>query len=275
MFLSDYDMLLTERLVQGVDVWINTPQRPWEACGTSGMKVLVNGGLNLSALDGWWAEAYEPNLGWALGDGQNHGGDPAWDVRDASELYDLLERQVIPEFYARDASGRPHAWVGRVRESMATLTPTYSANRSVRQYVEECYLPAATTYRARAESKGALGENIAVWGRVLDQEWATLKLGRVGINPVEGGYEYSVEVTHGSVDPGSLLVELYADPQGAGEPFRRAMTRAAGDADCEGRSLYVASAPAARASGDYCARILPAFPGVSVPLENGRVLWAR
>jgi len=275
MFLSDYDMLLTERLVQGVDVWINTPQRPWEACGTSGMKVLVNGGLNLSALDGWWAEAYGPNLGWALGDGHNHGGDPAWDVRDACELFDLLERQVIPEFYARDASGRSHAWVARVRESMASLTPTYSANRSVRQYVEQCYLPAATAYQARAENKGALGEKIAVWQRVLDKEWATLKMGRVGISPCEDGYEYTVEVALGSLDPQSLLIELYADPQGAGEAFRRTMTRAAGDADCEGRSLYVASAPATRASGDYCARILPAFPGVSVPLENGRVLWER
>ena len=99
IFLSDYDMLLTEHLVQGVDVWINTPRRPWEACGTSGMKVLVNGGINLSELDGWWAEAYTPEVGWALGDGQEHGDDPAWDAVEAEALYDLLEREVIPEFY--------------------------------------------------------------------------------------------------------------------------------------------------------------------------------
>ena len=101
IFLSDYDMLLTEHLVQGVDVWINTPRRPWEACGTSGMKVLVNGGINLSELDGWWAEAYTPEVGWALGDGQEHGEDPAWDAAEAEALYDLLEREVIPEFYTR------------------------------------------------------------------------------------------------------------------------------------------------------------------------------
>ncbi len=99
IFLSDYDMLLTEQLVQGVDVWLNTPRRPWEACGTSGMKVLVNGGINLSELDGWWAEAYTPEVGWALGDGQEHGDDPAWDAAEAEALYDLLEREVIPEFY--------------------------------------------------------------------------------------------------------------------------------------------------------------------------------
>ena len=102
VFLSDYDMLLTEHLVQGVDVWINTPRRPWEASGTSGMKVLVNGGINLSELDGWWAEAYTPEVGWALGDGKEHGDDPAWDAAEAEALYDLLEREVVPEFYTRD-----------------------------------------------------------------------------------------------------------------------------------------------------------------------------
>jgi hypothetical protein len=120
-------MLMSERLVQGVDVWINTPRRPWEASGTSGMKVLVNGGLNLSELDGWWAEAYTPEVGWALGDGQEHGDDPAWDAVEADALYDLLEREVIPEFYDRDPRGIPTAWVNRMRESMAGLTPRFSA----------------------------------------------------------------------------------------------------------------------------------------------------
>ena len=148
IFLSDYDMLLTEHLVQGVDVWINTPRRPWEACGTSGMKVLVNGGINLSELDGWWAEAYTPEVGWALGDGQEHGDDPAWDAVEADALYDLLEREVIPEFYTRDESGIPTAWVKRMRESMARLTPRFSANRTVREYTEQHYLPAAAAYRS-------------------------------------------------------------------------------------------------------------------------------
>ena len=149
VFLSDYDMLLTEHLVQGVDVWINTPRRPWEASGTSGMKVLVNGGINLSELDGWWAEAYTPEVGWALGDGQEHGDDPAWDAVEADALYDLLEREVIPEFYTRDESGIPTAWVKRMRESMARLTPRFSANRAVREYTEQHYLPAAAAYRLR------------------------------------------------------------------------------------------------------------------------------
>ena len=107
VFLSDYDMVLTGRLVQGVDVWINTPRRPWEASGTSGMKVLVNGGMNLSELDGWWAEAYTPEVGWALGDGKEHGDDPAWDAVEAGQLYSLLENEIVPEFYTRDTKGIP------------------------------------------------------------------------------------------------------------------------------------------------------------------------
>ena len=144
--------------MQGVDVWINTPRRPWEASGTSGMKVLVNGGINLSELDGWWAEAYAPELGWALGDGQEHGDDPAWDAVEAEALYELLEREVIPEFYTRDDQGIPTAWVRRMRESMARLTPRFSASRAVCQYTEERYLPAAAAYRdaqpIRAQSAG-------------------------------------------------------------------------------------------------------------------------
>lgn len=147
IFLSDYDMLLSERLVQGVDVWINTPRRPWEASGTSGMKVLVNGGINLSELDGWWAEAYSPEVGWALGDGLEHGDDPAWDAVEAEALYDLLENEVIPEFYARDENDIPTAWINRMRESMALLTPHFSTNRAVREYTEQYYLPAASTYQ--------------------------------------------------------------------------------------------------------------------------------
>ena len=164
IFLSDYDMLLTGQLVQGVDVWINTPRRPWEACGTSGMKVLVNGGLNLSVLDGWWAEAYNPEVGWALGDGREHDDDPAWDAAEAEALYHLLEQEVIPEFYTRDENGIPTAWVARVRESMARLTPRFSANRTVREYTEQHYLPACgrlSCARVRSWGEGQTSGRLA------------------------------------------------------------------------------------------------------------------
>ncbi len=275
MFLSDYDMRLTERLVQGVDVWINTPQRPWEACGTSGMKVLVNGGLNLSELDGWWAEAYSPSVGWALGDGQEHGGDRLWDAVEASQLFDLLETQVVPEFYARDESGIPRVWVARVRDSMAKLTPKYSANRSVREYVEKVYLPAAAEYCARAEGNGALGLQITQWHRAIDQGWPALRFGRIGVELREDIYEFTAEVTLGAIDPQAVRVELYADPQSGAGAFRQEMTRLDGETDPEGRTLYVARVPASRAPDAYTARIVPTHPDVNMPLENAHVLWQR
>ena len=139
-------MLLTEKLVQGVDLWINTPRRPWEACGTSGMKVLVNGGLNLSELDGWWAEAYHPDIGWALGDGQERGEDPSSDHQEAERLYSLLENEIIPLFYKRDKDGLPREWLKKVRASMARLTPYYSAVRTVQEYTTKYYLPCALSY---------------------------------------------------------------------------------------------------------------------------------
>jgi starch phosphorylase len=174
IFLSDSDRLLTEQLVQSVDVWLNTPRRSWEASGTSGMQVLVNGGINLSELDGWWAEAYTPEVGWALGDGQEYGDDPAWDAAEANALYDLLEQQVIPEFDTRDEQGIPVAWVRRMRESMARLTPHFSANRTVREYTEQHYRPAAAAYRARSANRGEVASRIVNWQQTRYRQWATL-----------------------------------------------------------------------------------------------------
>jgi len=163
VFLSDYDMMLAQHMVHGIDLWINTPRRPWEACGTSGMKVLVNGGLNLSELDGWWAEAYSPEVGWAIGDGKEHGDDPAWDRTEAEAVYAALENEVIPEFYERNGKGLPLKWLGRVRESMARLTSEFSATRAIREYTEDHYLPAALGYRERAAGDSALSTTLLHW----------------------------------------------------------------------------------------------------------------
>jgi starch phosphorylase len=275
VFLSDYDMLLTEHLVQGVDVWINTPRRPWEACGTSGMKVLVNGGINLSELDGWWEEAYTPEVGWALGDGREHGDDPAWDAVEADALYDLLEREVIPEFYRRDENGIPTAWIKRMRESMARLTPRFSANRAVREYTERYYLPAAAAYRERAADTGAGGRQLVEWRRSLGEKWAGLRFGEVRIATGAERHTFTVEVHLNDLDPNSVRVELYADGVNGGGPVRQEMKRVLGATGASGGHVYSAAVPVDRPATDYTARILPHRSGAAVPLEFDLILWQR
>jgi starch phosphorylase len=274
IFLSDYDMLLTEHLVQGVDVWINTPRRPWEACGTSGMKVLVNGGINLSELDGWWAEAFTPDVGWALGDGLNHGDDPARDTLEAHALYDLLEQAVIPEFYDRRETGMPIAWIKRMRESMARLTPRFSASRAVREYTERHYLPAASAYRERAADHGVLGRKIVDWRRALDQKWDSLRFGSVRVHNRSDGHDVEVELFLNGMDPNTVRVQLYADAINDGE-FVKEMRRVRPAPDPSSPDVYGVTISSRRPIGDYTARVLPTHADASVPLECARIAWQR
>jgi glycogen phosphorylase len=275
MFLSDYDMLLTEHLVQGVDVWINTPRRPWEACGTSGMKVLANGGINLSEVDGWWAEAYTPEVGWALGDGQEHGDDPAWDAAEAEALYDLLEREVIPEFYSRNKQGIPIAWMARMRESMARLTTQFSANRAVREYTERHYIPAAIAYRKRAADKGAVGAHIVDWEHMLAKKWATLRFVEVKVETKDGQHIFDVQVHLNDLDPKSVQVELFADGVNGNDPVRQEMKLIRQLVGVAGGYVYGAQVPASRMATDYTTRMMPSFAGVAVPLEETHILWQK
>ncbi len=274
-FLSDYDVMLAERLVQGADVWINTPRRPWEASGTSGMKVLVNGGINLSELDGWWAEAYTPEVGWALGDGLEHGDDPAWDAVEANALYDLLEREVIPEFYARDAAGIPTAWVTRMRNSMAQLTPRFSAERAVREYTEQYYLPAAARYRERAANRGVGGKRLLDWQRAVERDFGSLRFGEVRVEARAAELAFEVEVFAGALDPSAIRVELYADGVAGGAPVREPMKCERPPRDACRACVYRATVPATRAARDYTARVIPERSGLAVPLESTRILWQR
>jgi len=275
VFLSDYDMQLTERLVQGVDLWINTPRRPWEACGTSGMKVLVNGGLNLSELDGWWVEAYGADLGWALGDGQEHGSDPAWDAAEAEALYERLEQKVIPEFYARNEQGIPTGWVARMRESMARLTPHFSADRTVREYTEQHYLPAAAAYASRAANQGAGGRQIVDWRHSLEEKWASLHFGAMKLETRGGQHLFEVQVGLQGLDPKAVRVEIYADGFNGSLPVRREMDCLHPSSDEPGGWVYRVSAPANRPASEYTARVIPRCDGAAIPLEESRILWQR
>lgn len=273
VFLSDYDMLLTEHLVSGVDVWINTPRRPWEACGTSGMKVLVNGGLNLSELDGWWVEAYAPDVGWAIGDGEEHGENPAWDAKEANSLYELLENEIVPQFYTRNAEGIPLEWVKRIRESMAQLTPRYSANRSVREYTEKYYLPAAAKYQERAANKSQIGKELVKWQHNVNEKWHALRFVDVKYNTNAGQHEFEVLVYLDDLGPDSVQVGLYAECIDHDGPIEQPMAKIKQLEGDPCTFVYKASVPSTIPADHYTARIMPSFPNAAVPLEADQILW--
>jgi starch phosphorylase len=239
------------------------------------MKLLVNGGLNLSELDGWWAEAYSPEVGWALGDGREHDDDPAWDAAEAEALYALIEQTVVPEFYTRDEKGIPVSWVARIRESMASLTPVFSATRVVSQYAEQYYIPAASAFRERAADKGAAGKNLVDWRRSLGQQWANLRFGEVTIETDGEQHAVAVQVYLNGVDPDAVRVELYAEAAGDGGPVRQEMTRDYQLVGAANGYVYGARVPSARPATDYTARIIPNNPGASVPIEEAHILWQR
>jgi starch phosphorylase len=269
IFLSDYDVLMSEKLVQGMDVWINTPRRPWEACGTSGMKVLVNGGLNVSELDGWWAEAYTPEVGWAIGDGKEHGDDPAWDAHEASQLYELLEQQIIPDFYKRNEKGISTTWVARIRESMARLTPQFSTTRSLTDYTENYYLPAAANYRKRIANNSDLAKEILKWQKALEQNWPSLRFGPLKLNSEGNQSHFEIEVYLHQLDPKAVTVELFASGT---PPQRMAMNRKSSNGSSH---IYELKATMDRSPSDFTPRVIPAFAEASVPLEAPYILWQK
>ncbi|GBQ92916.1 alpha-glucan phosphorylase [Gluconacetobacter liquefaciens] len=274
VFMADYDMALGQILVQGVDLWINTPRRPWEASGTSGMKVLVNGGLNLSELDGWWAEAYAPEVGWALGDGREHGDDPAVDTAEAEAMYTLLETEISPAFYARDAQGIPASWVARMRESMARLTPLFSANRVVRDYTDRFYLPAAARYHARLADGGRAAREIVQWQDLLNTSWSELHIHSVTISQPDGHYHVAVALALGPIPAEAVQVQFYADPVDGGQPTVTVIPPS-GCRDADGLTHYTLTTGLDRPVTDYTVCVVPTHGGMAIPLESPHILWQR
>lgn len=270
VLLEDYDMTLAQQLVQGVDVWINTPRRLWEACGTSGMKTLCNGGLNVSMLDGWWAEAYQPAYGWAIG-GQEECSDEA----DAQHLYRLLEEDVVPAFYERDALGVPRSWLQRVRGSMADLAPRYSANRMFVEYLARFYLPAVRAYRQRSEGGAVLARALHVWDIALATEWHQVHFGSVETKREGDQWSFCVPVYLGEIAPDSVKVELYAAasgdlpaeciPMASGGPIAGAI---------EGY-IFTASLPASRPADHYTPRVRAWHDNAFLPSESALIAWQR
>ena len=272
VFLEDYDIALAQELVQGVDVWLNTPRRPWEASGTSGMKVLVNGGLNLSTLDGWWAEAYSDEVGWALGDGQEHT-EPEWDAVEANQLYRLLEEEIIPLFYERDHSGIPRKWVMRVRASMATLAPRFSMNRMVRDYVEQLYRPAAAAFSKRTADQGRLAKELYQWDLTLHRSWREVHLGQLSVIKQADGWMFELQIYFGAISPNDVTVQIYAEPQRDNPFYCEAMQHSTDIPGVLNGRIYRCQVTTSRIYSDFTPRTIPAHADASIPIEQPFIHW--
>ena len=272
VFLEDYDIALAQELVQGVDLWINTPRRPWEACGTSGMKVLANGGLNLSERDGWWAEAYAPDLGWAI-DRIRYESDAAQDAADAEELYDILEREVLPAFYERDPAGIPRAWLARIRRSMAVLSPRFSATRMLRDYLDQAYLPAAAALRRRLVDGAAAARSLCAWERRLRRGWKSLHIGTPDMIAEADGWACHVPVYLGEIRAEDVRVEIFADPTATAPGVALALDRRSPVPGAVNGFTYTGRVATPRPRTDFTVRILPAHPEARVPAELPLIRW--
>lgn len=274
IFLVDYDLTVARHLVQGVDLWLNTPRRPWEASGTSGMKVLVNGGINFSALDGWWNEAWTPEVGYALGDGQEH--DEPYDTIEAKELFDKLEQQVIPDFFERDHNGIPQRWVQRIRESMAKLTPKFSTNRMVAEYFHNHYVPLAERYRRRSTNDAALAKDIVAWQQRIERHWNAIHVGNIETRVENTQIDVSAQVFLDGLEDSEVRVQFYADPpEDDADPIIQTLQREEPLPGTINGYRYHLRFESNRPLSDYTLRIIPYHPEAVLPVENTRILWAR
>ncbi len=283
VFLEDYDMNLARYLVQGVDVWLNTPLRPMEASGTSGMKVAANGGLNVSILDGWWNEGYDGDVGWAIGSGERYQDLDYQNAVESRALYDLLEKEVAPTFYKRGPDGLPRAWIAKMKASMRKLTPFFSSNRLVREYTEKFYLPAIERWGNLVAEDLTEAKNLSQWKQWLTEKFAQVRIEDVrdninGVSRVGQLVRVEATIMLGEISPENVSVQLYhgqLDPDGQFRQGRTAEMTLQGQCDAEGRLNYAADVSSGQTGlAGYTVRILPRHKAMPDPREMGLIKWA-
>jgi len=282
VFLEDYDMAMARYMVQGADLWLNTPRRPMEASGTSGMKAAMNGVLNLSVLDGWWAEAYRPEIGWAIGRGEEYDDPNTQDEVESNALYDLLEREIVPLFYDRGADGRPRGWLARMKASMQHVCPFFNTNRMVHDYAVRFYLPAARRCQRLIEQDMAGVRSLTQWKARVQKCWPELRVESIEANTsselkVGDRLEVRAHIYLGQLTPKDVLVELYSGRLNAQRQIIKVETTSMRCEESlgEGRYLFVGSL-LCRTSGrrGYALRILPRHEELIRPFDAGLILWA-
>jgi starch phosphorylase len=289
VFLEDYDMAVARYMVQGCDIWLNTPLRPLEASGTSGMKALANGGLNLSIPDGWWDEAWhaarERNTfaGWAIGRGESYQNAEYQDQVESAALYDLLEHEIVPAFYERGADGLPRRWVANMKSSIAALCPTYNTQRMLTQYMLEFYAVAHERYRALISGKAERARELAAWLARIQREWAGVRVEAVsGLanRHMYVGEDLTIEarIRLGEIEPDEVAVELYFGSLNAsGEIVSGVAIPMQHVAKPQpGISVFRAERVRSRKSGrhGYTVRVLPYHPDEARTLIPGLIRWA-
>jgi starch phosphorylase len=284
VFLEDYDMSVARYLVQGADVWLNTPLRPREASGTSGMKATANGVLNLSVLDGWWDEAYRPEVGWAIGRGETYDDRDYQDQVEAEALYDLLERDVVPLFYDRGGvNGLPRRWIARMKASIGTLCHFFNTHRMVQDYTERFYLAGADWYRQLIAEDMVRAKALAAWKTRVRESWSQVRVETIETEPftelqVGDKVRASTRVYLGYLTPDDVRVELYLGRvDAAGELVEAEATPMQPiEQDKAGSYLFEASDVTCFASGrhGYTVRVLPHHPDLTTLLLPGFIVWA-
>jgi starch phosphorylase len=289
VFIEDYDMAVARYMVQGCDVWLNTPRRPLEASGTSGMKALANGLLNLSTLDGWWDEAWQTwgagasSIGWAIGHGESYDNLDYWDQVEASALYDLLERDVVPTFYDRSVDGLPRRWIAHMKSAISELCPIFNMQRVVNDYTTDCYLVAHARYQQLIADNGARARALAAWSARIRGAWHEVRVDGVDalaskVLTAGSRMGFRARVRLGSIRPDEVAVELYLGRLDSRSEIKDPVAipmEAEGEAP-DGSHIFVASEVPCRDSGlhGYTVRVLPFHPDAAGAFLPGLIRWA-
>lgn len=284
VFLEDYDSYIARRLVQGVDLWLNHPLRPLEASGTSGMKSAPNAGINLSVLDGWWREGYDGNNGWAVGAEIDNGTAEFQNEGDASSLYQLLENQIIPLYYAKPDGKLPLAWLQLMRESIRSVTPVFNTQRMVKEYTERLYIPAAKSHEDFSRDSCGAATQLSQWKAQMRGDWPQVRISDVQVankdrqNILVGeSLQISARVHLGAVDPKHVRVEAYHGEADNGDIRNPAATvlDQTSQVDGDGNYLYQGSVPASE-SGTYgfSVRVVPTHPHLMQMHELRLITWS-
>lgn len=282
VFLEDYDINVARHLVQGVDIWLNNPRRPMEASGTSGMKVVPNGGLNVSILDGWWAEAYTPNVGWAIGDENTYGDEGYQDWLDSQSLYGLIEHEIAPRFYQRNDQGIPTLWLDMMRASMKELSPVYSTLRMVREYCGRFYVPSSKAYQALSEGDLSEAKAALQWRDRVQSHWSGVKVLNVtdssrGQTLLGDSHLVTAEICLGGINPADIRVQIITGAIGANrESYDLDLMDMNLVEEKAGVHVYqVALKCATPGHRGYIVRVVPEHPFVRVAMELPIVAWQQ